>query len=99
MWILLMSLPGEWAQATRVERAEVGAVGCAVDDQLGQRLASGGPVEDAPDAVAGRHVGACDARHLADQRHAVVRHRAVAGLPGNDAVPGKRWRYSLAEGF
>jgi hypothetical protein len=43
-------------------------------------------VEDAPDVMAGSHVDALDLRHPADQRQAILRHRAETGLACDDPL-------------
>ena len=68
----------------------------AVDDQLRHGLAGRRRVEDAPHAVAGGNVGARETRHCADQRQAVLRDRAMAGLARRGPSPPERGREMAA---
>lgn len=65
-------------------------------DQLRQRFAGGGRIEDAPDIVPGRDIEAFALRHLADQRQAILSHRSEAGLPRDDLFWTKQWRQPFA---
>ena len=64
----------------RIERRKIDSLRRAVDDQLRHRLAGRRRVQNAPDAVARRDVGAGDTRHFSDQRKAILRDRPIAGL-------------------
>ena len=70
----------------RIERRQIEAACCAFSDQLRQCFAGRGRIEDAPDIVAGANKRALKLRQLSDQRQAVLRHRAEAGLPRDDAL-------------
>src|SRR5262245_9046365 len=71
--------PAGGRQAAGIEWTEVQARG-TLNDEVGQGLAGGGSVQDAPGSVAGGHVGAGHAGHAADQGEPVPGDRAVARL-------------------
>jgi hypothetical protein len=67
-----------------------------VEDQFAHRLAGRGGVEHAPDTMAGRHVGAVNTRHGADQGKAVLSDRPEARLRRLDRRRGEIFRHSAS---
>jgi hypothetical protein len=76
--------------SARVEVRKVDRMRSAVGYQLGHCLAGRRCVEDTPDAVASGYIGTLDARDPPDQRQAVLRDRAIAGLPRDDLCRSER---------
>src|SRR6516162_3963142 len=73
-------------QAPWREWCQVDATGSTIHDQFAHCLAGRGRIEHAPDTVAGRHVGAVNTRHGADNGKAIFGDRPEARLPRFDAA-------------
>ena len=55
-----------------------------MNDQIGHRLASGRRIENTPDAVTRRDVGAIQTNNSADQRQSILGDGSKARLPRKD---------------
>ena len=63
-----------------VKRRQIDAVGLPIDDQLRHGEAAGWGIQNAPAAMAGGDIGTGDIGYLAQERQAILCHRAIARL-------------------
>jgi len=69
-----------WQGALWRKRCEIDTVSVSINNQLGHGEAAGRGIQDAPAAMACGNVGSSDVGHLAQERQAILGHRAIARL-------------------
>src|SRR5690242_2612011 len=95
----VLARPIDRREPGRIERLQVDRMRGAIDDQLGHCLGGRRGVENAPNAMAGRDIGAGDPCDAADERQTIAGDRAVARLPCEDLRRGEHRRYRPAYRF
>ena len=68
---------------------EIDTVRVAIDNQLRHGEAAGRRIQDAPAAMACGDVGSSDLGHLAQERQAILGHRAITRLHALGDQPGQ----------
>ena len=82
--VTTLTLPPAW-QAKRQDTlwrkgCEVDTVSVSINNKLGHSKAAGRSIQDAPAAMARGDVGSSDVGHLAQEREAILSHRAITRL-------------------